>query len=323
MDDDYLRADLSSMKSVEEDTRLQVRCLVDSRVVGGLIGKGGEIVKKLREDSGAWIDIGDSVRGASNRVIAAKGALENVVTALHMVAQRVAEIESREEEHPSSTMKITLIIPDGQVGCLIGKGGANIKGFRDKSGASVKMSDMPLDGSSEKSFSVRGSKEQVLEVLALACQQLYENRDRAKSRIPYVPGSSVGYMAGGGYGNGYGGFGGPAPPANYSPYGLGYPSSSSDEPPATILVPVPEHLIGTVIGKGGANIRDVRNRSRANVKVADRDPNGADRIISVTGTRQARDIAVHLILEKQSMYDPSRRGGRAARDQPDISTDEY
>jgi len=83
------------------------------------------------------------------------------------------------------------------------------------------MSDMPLEGSSEKSFSVRGDKDQVLQVLALSCQQLYENRDRAKSRAPYVPGASMGYGMGGGYGGGYGGnggYGGPAVSASCAPH---------------------------------------------------------------------------------------------------------
>ena len=52
---------------------LVVRLLVPTRLSGGLIGKAGAIIKQLRLDSGASLDIASPVPYASNRVLTAKG----------------------------------------------------------------------------------------------------------------------------------------------------------------------------------------------------------------------------------------------------------
>ncbi len=59
---------------------------MDSALAGRLIGKAGETVKKMRDTSGAFIDIANSVRGATRRVVTAKGTAEPIITALGLIA---------------------------------------------------------------------------------------------------------------------------------------------------------------------------------------------------------------------------------------------
>jgi len=71
------------------------------------------------------------------------------------------------------------------------------------------------------------------------------------------------------------------------------------------MIPVPEYLIGCVIGKGGLNIKEIRERSRATVKIADPINNQPDRIITIIGTRTQNEVAVSLVYEKLNSYHPN------------------
>jgi hypothetical protein len=59
---------------------------VEQATSGRLLGRGGETVKRMREQSNAFIDIQNSIRGATKRVVTIKGAPDCIVTALGLVA---------------------------------------------------------------------------------------------------------------------------------------------------------------------------------------------------------------------------------------------
>src|SRR4051812_35124070 len=55
-------------------------------MAGRLIGKSGETVKKMRDATGAFIDIANTVRGATRRIITVKGAPDTIASALGFMA---------------------------------------------------------------------------------------------------------------------------------------------------------------------------------------------------------------------------------------------
>ena len=66
------------------------------------------------------------------------------------------------------------------------------------------------------------------------------------------------------------------------------------ELPMRLLIPNKE--VGTIIGKGGANIKGIREQASCKLHVADLVPGAADRLVTATGTVSAVSKAVELIL---------------------------
>ena len=64
------------------------------------------------------------------------------------------------------------------------------------------------------------------------------------------------------------------------------------------FVPVPKHLIGSVIGKKGSTIKQIKIQSGARITTQDRADAGQDVGFMVYGTQEQINCAVKLINEK-------------------------
>lgn len=58
---------------------------------------------------------------------------------------------------------------------------------------------------------------------------------------------------------------------------------------------IPNDFVGSVIGKGGAKIKDIRHLSGSRVKINDPIPNGTERLITIWGTPESNETAIYLI----------------------------
>jgi hypothetical protein len=86
----------------------------------------------------------------------------------------------------------------------------------------------------------------------------------------------------------------------------------------TIVVPVPEHLTGAVIGQGGRNISEVRKRTQAVIKISDRQPSesnprGSERTITIVGKKNSAEAAFALLLEKIQLASAQMRENQQSR----------
>jgi far upstream element-binding protein len=78
----------------------------------------------------------------------------------------------------------------------------------------------------------------------------------------------------------------------------------------TEMLPVPNPLVGFVIGKGGEHIRDVQQRTGTHVQVQrenEMTPGAFDRIVTISGPAASVAIAKQMI---QQMVDSRRDGPR-------------
>jgi predicted PilT family ATPase len=301
--------------SSHDDAKLQIRILIDERSVGGLIGKGGAVVNKIRQDTGCLVDISDAVSGAKKRCVTVVGLHASLAKCLHLIAERLHDQKKKGGTDSSaydtksivptdSECNLTLLIPNSQVGGIIGKSGIKINATRSETGCNIKISEKPLDNSTEKSVVLRGSSKSIYAALQKICLQLTEVSDKT-ARIPYVPRPEYNPFAFSPY---------PAPlspdyrdlgyhPRDYRDIGYhpryGQPSKV---PPQTIVVPVPDYLMGTVIGKGGASINEIRARSGAHIKISELESGASDRMITITGSPQSNDMAIALIHQKMAEW---------------------
>ncbi|XP_042495803.1 KH domain-containing protein HEN4-like [Macadamia integrifolia] len=134
-------------KKTQQEVSFRLLCLNDK--IGGVIGKGGTIVRALQNETGASISCAGSVAESDERVITVS-ALENpeiryspAQNALLRVFTRSVEagMEKGLESVSSkgATFSARLLVPSNQVGCLMGKGGIIISEMRRLTGAGIRI----------------------------------------------------------------------------------------------------------------------------------------------------------------------------------------
>jgi poly(rC)-binding protein 2/3/4 len=122
------------------------RVLCPGNRTGSVIGRSGDTIKALREQSGAKIKMLDAIPGCEERVVAISCAEDGVSpvspaqVALLRVYACIAEPPQTASTEPyTGPPPFRLLVPGQQVGCLIGKGGSIIKAMREESGAHIKV----------------------------------------------------------------------------------------------------------------------------------------------------------------------------------------
>ncbi|XP_008799477.3 KH domain-containing protein HEN4 isoform X2 [Phoenix dactylifera] len=162
------------LKSPTNETLFRILCPADR--TGGVIGKGGSIVRQFREETGAKIRIEDPVLGSEDRVIiivaeappkkrredgggnggeAAEDDPSPAQRALVRVFERMLRVEGErvgegnggggegggggEEKEIQGQVVCKLLAPSSQVGCVLGKGGKIVEKIRQESGAQIRI----------------------------------------------------------------------------------------------------------------------------------------------------------------------------------------
>jgi poly(rC)-binding protein 3/4 len=154
------RNDETSMSSEPVETVYRILCPV--KKIGSVLGRGGDIVNALREETKAKIRVAGSIPGADERVIIifnyqsqserADQVAENISNLEHMTPHCSAQdalmkihdkIVKDEVPHQNSEtvddVIARILVPGNQVGCLLGKGGSIIQQLRSDTGAGIRV----------------------------------------------------------------------------------------------------------------------------------------------------------------------------------------
>uniref|UniRef100_A0A9J8AQ46 Heterogeneous nuclear ribonucleoprotein K n=1 Tax=Cyprinus carpio carpio TaxID=630221 RepID=A0A9J8AQ46_CYPCA len=83
-----------------------------------------------------------------------------------------------------------------------------------------------------------------------------------------------------------------------SSYQSGGRSSYSESPVITTQVTIPKDLAGSIIGKGGQRIKQIRHESGASIKIDEPLQGSEDRIITITGTQDQIQNAQYLLQNR-------------------------
>ncbi|KAG2704962.1 hypothetical protein I3843_05G029600 [Carya illinoinensis] len=141
------RAPALETKTQLQDVIFKMLCSTDR--VGGVIGKGGAIVRAFQNETGANISIGASIAECDERLVTIT-ASENPDSRYSPAQKAVVLVFSRSIEAgiekgqdsvstKGSPVTVRLVIPSNQVGCLLGKGGAIISEMRKVTGAGIRI----------------------------------------------------------------------------------------------------------------------------------------------------------------------------------------
>eukprot|EP00262_Sarcandra_glabra_P007535 TRINITY_DN20408_c0_g1_i1.p1 TRINITY_DN20408_c0_g1~~TRINITY_DN20408_c0_g1_i1.p1 ORF type:complete len:661 (+),score=100.99 TRINITY_DN20408_c0_g1_i1:135-2117(+) len=134
-------------QKTEQEVSFRLLCSNDK--VGGVIGKGGTIVRALQNETGASISVGASVAESDERVITIS-ALENPESRYSPAQNAVLRVYNRSIEvgmekglesglDKGAPVSVRLLVSSSQIGCLMGKGGKIILEMRKQSGAGIRI----------------------------------------------------------------------------------------------------------------------------------------------------------------------------------------
>uniref|UniRef100_A0A8C9UQC1 K Homology domain-containing protein n=1 Tax=Spermophilus dauricus TaxID=99837 RepID=A0A8C9UQC1_SPEDA len=139
---------------------LTIRLLMHGKEVGSIIGKKGESVKKMLEESGASINISEG--NCPERIITLAGPTNAIFKAFAMIIDKLEEdisssmTNSTAASRPPVTLR--LVVPASQCGSLIGKGGAQVQVAGDM-----------LPNSTERAITIAGIPQPIIECVKQIC----------------------------------------------------------------------------------------------------------------------------------------------------------
>ncbi|XP_067844132.1 poly(rC)-binding protein 3 isoform X8 [Heterodontus francisci] len=314
---------------------LTIRLLMHGKEVGSIIGKKGETVKKMREESGARINISEG--NCPERIVTITGPTDAIFKAFAMIAFKFEEDIDNSMTNSTATSKppvtLRLVVPASQCGSLIGKGGSKIKEIRESTGAQVQVAGDMLPNSTERAVTISGMPDAIIQCVKQICVVMLESPPKGAT-IPYrpKPASAPVIFAGGQVRADplsasaanlslllqhqplpaytiQGQYAIPHPDLTklhqlamqhtpFTPLGQttpGFPGLDANPPASTHELTIPNDLIGCIIGRQGSKINEIRQMSGAQIKIANAAEGSTERQITITGSPANISLAQYLI----------------------------
>ncbi|XP_077253858.1 RNA-binding KH domain-containing protein [Tasmannia lanceolata] len=305
---------------------LIVRVLCPSDKIGRVIGKGGSSIKNVRQATGARIDVDDTKEDRDECVITVTST-ESVDDLKSTAVEAVLLLQGKINDDDDDTVNIRLLVPSKTIGCLIGKSGSIVNQMRKKTKADIRISKGEKPSCADKNDelvevlgevgSVRDALVQIILRLrdyvlkdkdgghiAPAADSVYSSGLSVPSVLPSAPPvTSLGYDQRVEPGSGLGML------SSNSLYGYGslqdgendygsihsYSSKLYGGLPSSLEVTIPANAVGKVMGRGGANIANIRKLSGAVVEIINSKTSRSDRIAQISGTPEQKRMAENLI----------------------------
>ncbi|GFZ06113.1 RNA-binding KH domain-containing protein [Actinidia rufa] len=275
-------------------------------------GRGS--IKSVRQASGARVEVDDATADRDECIITITST-ESPDDLKSMAVEAVLLLQGKISDEDDDTVTIRLLVPSKVIGCIIGKSGSIINEIRKRTKADVRISKgkkPKCADADDEHVEVVGEVGNVRDALVQIVLRLRDDvlKDREGGRnastgadtlysggaglsmpaaLPTIPpvaplgyeqrvetGSGFGMLSSSGL-YGYGSL-------PMGDDGYGSLSSYSSKlygglpPPSTLEMIVPAHAVGKVMGKGGANIANIRKISGASVEISDSKSSRGDRV---------------------------------------------
>ncbi|XP_071735843.1 KH domain-containing protein At4g18375-like [Rutidosis leptorrhynchoides] len=239
----------------EDEGDVSMRLLVPSKVIGCIIGKSGSIINEIRKISRADVRIS---KGDKPKCADANDELVEVIGEVGSVRDALVQIVLRLRDDVLKDRDSGPRTSSRNDPMYVGAGGLPVPSILPSVSSLA-----PLD---------------------------YDHRDETRSGYRDETRSGLGpHSSSYRYGS---------PPRN----DRGYESMSSYSskhyrglPPAASEMLIPGHAVGKVMGKGGANVDNIRKISGASVEISETKSSRGDRVAVISGTPEEKRAAENLI----------------------------
>eukprot|EP01025_Chloroclados_australasicus_P020797 TRINITY_DN2190_c0_g2_i1.p1 TRINITY_DN2190_c0_g2~~TRINITY_DN2190_c0_g2_i1.p1 ORF type:complete len:519 (+),score=60.46 TRINITY_DN2190_c0_g2_i1:139-1695(+) len=251
-----------------ENAQVVFRLLCPSSRAGSVIGKGGEVIQEFRQMSQAKIKVEPAVPNSEEREILIsssniEGGRSPAEIALSLIIERVYE----EEGEPEGICTLRMLISHNQVGPLLGKQGTVVSELRAASGANIRVLNkdqlpscaMPND----EVLQIAGEWSNVKYALQLIARNLKEHPPQS-TPLSFVSSPSIMMNA---------------------------PTIITGQlVETTYRLLVPHNKIGSIIGKGGEMIKQIRHETGAKVKIFENSDNNSERVLCATSVEDGGTV---------------------------------
>ncbi|KAJ8260637.1 hypothetical protein COCON_G00163600 [Conger conger] len=252
---------------------------VPDKMVGFIIGRGGEQITRIQLESGCKIQIAADSGGMMDRPCTLTGSPENIEQAKRLLSQIVERCRNGpgfHSEMDGNSAVQEILIPASKVGLVIGKGGDTIKQLQERTGVKMLMiQDGPMPTGADKPLRITGDPYKVQQARELVVE-IIRDKDQGDFR------------------------------AGRNDFGSRLGGSSID-------VAVPRFAVGIVIGRNGEMIKKIQNDAGVRIQFKPDDGISPDRIAQVMGQPERCQHAVHLINELVHTAQPSSSQSRGSR----------
>uniref|UniRef100_A0A8C7NYY3 Far upstream element (FUSE) binding protein 1 n=1 Tax=Oncorhynchus mykiss TaxID=8022 RepID=A0A8C7NYY3_ONCMY len=251
--------------SVHKHTHTHTHTIPEG-MVGFIIGRGGEQISRMQQESGCKIQIAPDSGGMPDRSVTLTGSPDSIQAAKRLLTEIVDKGRPTPAFHHNDAggpgMSVQeMLVPASKAGLVIGKGGETIKQLQERAGVKMVMiqegpqntgADKPLRISGEP-FKVQQAKDMVMELIRE--QGFREQRGEYGSR-----------MGGGGGGEG-------------------------------LDVPVPRFAVGIVIGRNGEMIKKIQSDTGVRIQFKPDDGSTPERIAQIVGPPEQSQHAAEIISD--------------------------
>jgi len=290
LDEDYSEGPSDKRQSFGMATQVtSEQVMVPDKMVGLIIGKGGEQITRLQAETGCKIQMAADAGGMPERLCTLTGPMSAIAQAKAMI-EGIISNEGQGQRGPGGGGgmpgmggmggggQFEMLIPGQKVGLVIGKGGETIKQLQAQTGAKMIIIQDSNEQTDQKPLRISGPPESIEAAKAEVFKILNQNDNRGM-------GGARGGHSGGGMGRGRGGG------------GAGWPTGGPGD--KTEYVMVASNKVGLVIGKGGETIKSINQSSGAHVEI-DRNapPDAHEKNFVIRGSAEAVERAKNMVLEK-------------------------
>nr|XP_032800340.1 heterogeneous nuclear ribonucleoprotein K-like [Petromyzon marinus] len=165
-----------------DDSRVELRVLMQSRNAGAVIGKGGKHIKALRADYNATITVPDS--SGPERILIVIASIESIG---HVMGHVIPALEEYQHyKNRDFECETRMLVHQSQAGGIIGLKGAKIKELRDRTSTSIKVFQECCPRSTDRVVLISGKPDSVVECLKSILYDLQESQIKGRS-LPYDP----------------------------------------------------------------------------------------------------------------------------------------
>uniref|UniRef100_A0A7N6FJQ3 K Homology domain-containing protein n=1 Tax=Anabas testudineus TaxID=64144 RepID=A0A7N6FJQ3_ANATE len=253
---------------------------VPDSMVGLIIGRGGEQINKIQQESACKVQIAQDSGGLPDRSVSLTGSDESIQKAKRLLD----EIVSRGRGTPPSSYQEStngqngtiheMMIPAGKAGLVIGKGGETIKQLQERAGVKmILIQDASQGPNVDKPLRIIGEPYKVQQA-----QEMVHEILRERDHGGYSERNDLGSRMGGG-----------------------------------MDIPVPRHSVGVVIGRNGEMIKKIQNDAGVRIQFKQDDGTGPDKIAHISGPPDHCEHAAQIINDLlQSIRGPSGPPGMPA-----------
>eukprot|EP00833_Pecoramyces_ruminatium_P004455 jgi/Orpsp1_1/1178487/evm.model.c7180000065515.1 len=195
------------------------------------------------------------------------------------VPAATTDTTKKPENTDANFLSLRSLVTIRDAGIIIGKGGKNVTEVREITGVKAAVSKV-LTGINERILTVTGNLDSVAKAYSSFANYLLENASVPCTNIYSNQFNFLNHFT------------------NNNNHNNSNNNNGNSEPVTAIHLLINHLLLGSIIGKNGAKIKEIREASGARI-VASKEmlPQSTERVIDIIGTVDAIHIAVHKIGE--------------------------